>query len=57
MPTLIILEHQMRPHITMTGHITEQGVTKQGHGTQAEDVGGEAIEGEVAGQPTEWGWS
>ena len=47
----------MGPHVTMAGNIAEQCVTKQGHGTQAEDVGGEAIEGEVAGQPTEWGWS
>ena len=47
----------MGPHVTMAGNIAEQCVTKQRHGTEAEDVGGEAIEGEVAGQPTEWGWS
>ena len=47
----------MRPHVTMAGHITEQSVSKQGHGTEAEDVGGEAVEGEVAGQPTEGGRS
>ena len=49
------LQQYMGPHLAVVDDIPEptESVPHPIHGTQAEDIGGQPIEWEVAGQPTE----
>ena len=51
----IYLEQAVRPHVAVCDHVAEQGLAQQRHRAQAEDVGGEAVEGEHPGEPAEGG--